>query len=76
MFKWLKNSFTQGEVRFEFIALDENDEPYQDTATLQYRGAYDAFEMQNKLRKFLRATRNHLVVEITELDRREWQSLN
>ena len=75
MFKWLKDTFTHGEVRFEFIALDENDEPYQDTATLQYKGAYDADEMQRKLRRFLWTIRGHMAVEITEVDRKEWQSL-
>lgn len=76
MFKWLKDNFTRGEVKYQFIALDDDDEPYQDVASLPYRGAYDEFTMHTKLRRFLRTTRNHVIVEIVELERREWQSLN
>jgi hypothetical protein len=76
MFKWIKNAFTEGIVKIKYIAYDdslpmEEIEPYEDVATLEYEGEYDEFVMKLKLRKFVRLTKNHLVVEMTVVERIE-----
>jgi hypothetical protein len=57
----------QGTVRFSFIALDENDVPYEDVATMPFNDQYVQSEIESKFRAFMRL-RKHLVVEITVLD--------
>lgn len=57
----------QGTVRFSFIALDENDVPYEDVATMPYSDQYVQSEIESKFRAFMRL-RKHLVVEITVLE--------
>lgn len=76
MFEWIKDALTKGEVKIKFIAYDdsvpeEQIEPYEDIATMPYEGKYDEFVMKLKLRKFVRVTKNHLVVEMTVIERTE-----
>ena len=54
----------QGMVTLKFIALDENDEPYEDVATVPYHDEYIQSEVESKFKKFM-LLRKHLVVEIT-----------
>ena len=54
----------QGIVTLKFIALDENDEPYEDVATVPYHDEYVQSEVESKFKKFM-LLRKHLVVEIT-----------
>ena len=53
----------QGIVTLKFIALDENDEPYEDVATVPYHDEYIQSEVEAKFKKFM-LLRKHLVVEI------------
>jgi hypothetical protein len=76
MFKWIKNAFTEGEVKIKFIAYDdtvpdEEIEPYEDVATIPYEGEYSELVCKMKLRKFVRTTKNHLVIEMTVIERLE-----
>jgi hypothetical protein len=67
MFKKLAKLFKepeQGMVTLKFIALDENDEPYEDVATVPYHDEYIQSEVEAKFKKFM-LLRKHLVVEIT-----------
>lgn len=54
----------KGIVTLKFIALDENDEPYEDVATMPYHDEYIQSEIESKFKKFM-LLRKHLVVEIT-----------
>ena len=54
----------QGTVTLKFIALDENDEPYEDVATVPYHDEYIQKDVEAKFKKFM-LLRKHLVVEIT-----------
>jgi hypothetical protein len=53
----------QGIVTLKFIALDENDEPYEDVATMPYHNEYVQEVIESKFKKFM-LLRKHLVVEI------------
>jgi hypothetical protein len=57
----------QGTVKLSFIALNENDEPYEDVATVPYHDEYIQRDIEAKFRKFM-LLRKHLVVEITILE--------
>jgi hypothetical protein len=57
----------QGTVKLSFIALNENDEPYEDVATMPYHNEYIQKDVEAKFRKFM-LLRRHLVVEITVLE--------
>ena len=57
----------QGTVKISFIALDENDEPYEDVATVPYHDEFDPKIVESKFRKFM-LLRRHLVLEITVLE--------
>jgi hypothetical protein len=57
----------QGTVKMSFIALDENDQPYEDVATMPYHDEYIQKDIEAKFRKFM-LLRKHLVVEITILE--------
>jgi hypothetical protein len=57
----------QGTVKLSFIALDENDEPYEEIATMPYHDEYIQKDIEAKFRKFM-LLRKHLVVEITVLE--------
>lgn len=76
MFKWIKDALTEGEVKIKYIAYDdsvpeEEIQPYEEVATLEYKGEYNEFSMKSKLRKFVRLTKDHLVVEMTVIERTE-----
>ena len=57
----------QGTVKLSFIALNENDEPYEDVATVPYHDEFIQKDVEAKFRKFM-LLRRHLVVEITVLE--------
>jgi hypothetical protein len=57
----------QGTVKLSFIALNENDEPYEDVATVPYHDEFDPKIVESKFRKFM-LLRKHLVLEITVLE--------
>lgn len=57
----------QGTVKLSFIALNENDEPYEDVATMPYHDEYIQKDIEAKFRRFM-LLRKHLVVEITILE--------
>lgn len=57
----------QGTVKLSFIALNENDEPYEDVATMPYHDEYIQKDIEAKFKKFM-LLRKHLVVEITILE--------
>jgi hypothetical protein len=57
----------QGTVKLSFIALNENDEPYEDIATVPYHDEYIQKDVEAKFKKFM-LLRKHLVVEIIILE--------
>jgi hypothetical protein len=57
----------QGMVKLSFIALNENDDPYEDVATVPYHDEYIQTDVEAKFKKFM-LLRKHLVVEITILE--------
>lgn len=74
--KTIKNLFIEGNVKIKFLAYDdsvpeEEIEPYEDIAVIAYEGEYNEFAIKLKLQKFVRVTKNHLVVEMTVLERTE-----
>ena len=56
-----------GIVKFSFIALNENDEPYEDVATMPWQDEFVAATIESKFRSFM-LLRKHLVLEITVLE--------
>ena len=79
MFKLIKsiqNIFTKGIVKIKFLAYDDSVseeliEPYEDVASMEYEGEFNEFATKLKLQKFIRLTKNHLVVEMTIIERTE-----
>ena len=70
MFNKLTKMFKEpehGMVKLSFIALNENDEPYEDVATVPYHDEFDPKLVESKFRKFM-LLRKHLVVEVTILE--------
>jgi hypothetical protein len=70
MFNKLAKMFREpehGTVRFSFIALNENDEPYEEVATMPYHDEFDPKIVEAKFRSFM-LLRKHLVLEITVLE--------
>jgi hypothetical protein len=70
MFKKITDLFKapeHGMVKLSFIALDENDEPYEDVATVPYHEEFIQKDIEAKFRKFM-LLRKHLVVEVTILE--------
>ncbi len=57
----------QGMVKLSFIALNENDDPYEEVATVPYHDEFDPKIVEAKFRKFM-LLRKHLVVEIIILE--------
>ena len=57
----------QGMVKLSFIALNEDDEPYEDVATVPYHDEFNQKDVEAKFKKFM-LLRKHLVVEITVLE--------
>ena len=70
MFNKLVKMFKEPEhglVRLSFIALDENEEPYEDTATMPYHDEYREEIVKLKFTNFM-SLRKHKVLEITVLE--------
>jgi hypothetical protein len=70
MFKKITNLFKEpekGHVKLSFIALNENDEPDEDVATVPYHEEFIQRDVEAKFRKFM-LLKKHLVVEITVLE--------
>lgn len=70
MFNKLAKLFKEpehGTVKLSFIALDEEDVPYEDVATMPYHDEYIQQDIEAKFKNFMRL-RKHLVVEITILE--------
>jgi hypothetical protein len=68
---WIKNIFKKpesGKVKLSFIALNENDEPYEDVAVVPYSEGYNPAVIEAKFKNFMRL-RKHLVVEITIIEK-------
>lgn len=59
----LFNKPESGKVKLKFIALDEEDNPYEEVAIVPYSDGYDEAVIQAKFRNFMRL-RKHLVLEI------------
>jgi hypothetical protein len=57
----------QGMVKLSFIALNEDDDPYEDVATVPYHNEFNQKDVEAKFKKFM-LLRKHLVVEITVLE--------
>ena len=53
----------QGIVTLKFVALDENEEPYEDVATVPYHDEYVQEIIEAKFTKFM-SLRKHKVLEI------------
>ena len=67
MFKKFVKMFKEPEkgiVTLKFIALDENEEPYEDVATMPYHDEYIQQDIEAKFKYFM-SLRNHKVLEIT-----------
>lgn len=67
MFNKLAKLFKEPErgiVTLKFIALDENEEPYEDVATMPYHDEYVQETIEYKFKKFMEL-RKHKVLEIT-----------
>jgi hypothetical protein len=68
---WVKNLFKKpesGKVKLSFIALNEEDAPYEDVAIVPYSDGYDPAVIEAKFKNFMRL-RKHLVVEITIVEK-------
>ena len=66
MFNRLAKLFREpehGTVTLKFIALDENDEPYEDVATVPYHDEYVQETVEAKFKTFM-SLRKHKVLEI------------
>jgi hypothetical protein len=57
----------KGTVKLKFIALDENEEPYEDIATVPYHDKYIQKDIEAKFKNFMHY-RKHKVLEITILE--------
>jgi len=57
----------KGIVKLKFIALDENEEPYEDVATMPYHVEYVQKDIEAKFKNFMHF-RKHKVLEITILE--------
>jgi hypothetical protein len=67
MFNKLAKLFKEPEkgiVTLKFIALDENEEPYEDVATMPYHDEFIQRDIEAKFTKFM-LLRKHKVLEIT-----------
>jgi hypothetical protein len=67
MFNKLAKLFKEPEkgiVTLKFIALDENEEPYEDVATMPYHDEFVQIDIEAKFKKFM-LLRKHKVLEIT-----------
>jgi hypothetical protein len=63
---WIKKLFKKpesGKVKLKFIALDEDNQPYEEVAIVPYSDGFDPAVIEAKFKNFMRL-RKHLVVEI------------
>jgi hypothetical protein len=67
-FKNILKKPESGTVKLSFIALNEEDVPYEDVATVPYSDGYDTKVIEAKFKNYMRQQR-HLVVEITILEK-------
>jgi len=67
-FKNLLSKPESGMVKISFIALNEEDMPYEEVATIPYSDGFDPKIIEAKFKNFMRL-RKHLVVEITILEK-------
>jgi hypothetical protein len=67
-FKNLLGKPESGMVKISFIALNEEDVPYEEVATIPYSDGFDPKIIEAKFKNFMRL-RKHLVVEITILEK-------
>jgi hypothetical protein len=68
---WVKNIFKKpesGKVKLKFIALNEDDVPYEEVAIVPYSDGYDTAVIEAKFKNFMRLQK-HLVVEVTFLEK-------
>jgi hypothetical protein len=68
---WVKNIFKKpesGKVKLKFIALNEEDAPYEDVAIVPYSEGYDPAVIEAKFKNFMRLQK-HLVVEVVILEK-------
>ena len=68
--KWIDKLFKEpekGMVKLSFIALDDNEEPYEDVATVPYHGEYRQENVESKFIHFMNL-RKHKVLEIKILE--------
>jgi hypothetical protein len=62
---WIKKLFKKpesGKVKLKFIALDEDNQPYEEVAIVPYSDGFDPAVIEAKFKNFMRL-RKHLVVE-------------
>jgi hypothetical protein len=57
----------QGTVKLSFIALNQDDDPYEDIAVVPYYDEYIQADVESKFKNYMRTVHSHLVVEITIL---------
>jgi hypothetical protein len=67
-FKNILGKPESGTVKLSFIALNEEDVPYEEVATIPYSDGYDPKVIEAKFKNFMRL-RKHLVVEVTILEK-------
>jgi hypothetical protein len=68
---WVKNIFKKpesGKVKLKFIALNEEDAPYEDVAIVPYSEGYDPAVIEAKFKNYMRLQK-HLVVEVVILEK-------
>jgi len=67
-FKNILKKPESGTVKLSFIALNEEDVPYEEVATVPYSEGFDPKVIEAKFKNFMRQQK-HLVVEVTILEK-------
>jgi hypothetical protein len=67
-FKNILKKPESGTVKLSFIALNEEDVPYEEVATVPYSDGFDEAVIAAKFKNFMRQQK-HLVVEVTILEK-------
>jgi hypothetical protein len=67
-FKNILKKPESGTVKLSFIALNEEDVPYEEVATVPYSEGFDEAVITAKFKNFMRQQK-HLVVEVTILEK-------
>jgi hypothetical protein len=67
-FKNLLSKPESGTVKLSFIALNEEDVPYEEVAIVPYSDGFDPKVIEAKFKNFMRQQK-HLVVEVTILEK-------